>query len=576
MRAARLAVVFVAAKLLMLSGRELPCSVWTPIAFLWQDLAFVLAFAVCDRLMRRAAPGWIAYAMVCGYVALNVPVARATSSPLTWAMLRAADAALADSIKYFVTWTNIAAISILAALAIVLPLGLRRANNRLLLAGACCIAPLVALGPLAGSRIDTIGLDRNVFVLLAATTRPRISAAEAEEDWRLSPFAPDSTPQASELGGIAAGRNVLFVVLESAAAQYLRPYGAAEDPMPNLSRLASQGLLVENAYAVYPESIKGIYAILSSAYPAIDTEPAAYANLCHPSLPAVLAEADYCTGLFHSGRFEYLGMQSMIQDRGYQLLEDAGQIGGKRESSFGIDERSTVRRILGWIDGARGKRPFFVTYLPVAGHHPYETPEPGPFPEREEIDRYRNALHYADQALGMLLAGLRKRGLLRQTLVVVCGDHGQAFGQHAGNYGHTLFLYEENVRVPLVIAAPGAFDGPLRIQSVTSHIDVAPTILALLGLPTPACYQGRPLWDSRNHMALCFTDYSLALLGLRDGRWKFIYQWEGRRSKLFDLASDPEETTDLAPRYSLRAATYRDRLLRWSATQRNLVVKADN
>src|SRR5262249_29401306 len=161
------------------------------------------------------------------------------------------------------------------------------------------------------------------------------------------------------------------------------------------------------------------------------------------------------TGLFHSGRLDYLGMDEALKNRGYDTLEDAGDVGGEHESSFGIDEPSVVRRILRWIDELPAGRRFLVRYLPIAGHHPYQTPKRGPFRGGRDVDRYRNALHYADEALGQLIDGLRSRGLDGDTLFVITGDHGQAFGQHDGNFGHTLFLYEENVRVPLLLVAPG-------------------------------------------------------------------------------------------------------------------------
>src|SRR5437870_7648756 len=92
-------------------------------------------------------------------------------------------------------------------------------------------------------------------------------------------------------------------------------------------------------------------------------------------------------------------MEAIINGRGYQTLEDAGDIGGNHNSSFGVDEPATVARMLAWIDGLpRGQR-FFLTYLPIAGHHPYATPEHGPFAGTAEIDQYRNALHYGDASL---------------------------------------------------------------------------------------------------------------------------------------------------------------------------------
>src|SRR6185436_20134881 len=199
-----------------------------------------------------------------------------------------------------------------------------------------------------------------------------------------------------------------------------------------------------------------------------------------------------------------------------------------------------------WIDSLPRDQRFFLTYLPIAGHHPYATPDPGPFPGTDESSQYRNALHYADAALGELWRGLERRGLTGTTLFVIYGDHGEAFGQHPGNYGHTQFLYEENVRVPCLVAAPGLLQAPVRASGVGSLIDVAPTLLDLLGLSVPADYQGSSLLGEEGRAALFYTDYALPLVGLRDGSWKFIHELGSNRSKLFDLAQDPDERVNLA------------------------------
>ena len=230
--------------------------------------------------------------------------------------------------------------------------------------------------------------------------------------------------------------------------------------------------------------------------------------------------------------------------------------------------------MLAWIDSLRRDQMFFITYLRIAGHHPYDTPEPGPFPETNEFGRYRNALHYGDKALGKLFKGLKSRGLDTNTLFVIFGDHGEAFGQHEGNFGHTLFIDEENVHVPFLVAAPGLVRNGARVSSVASLIDTAPTILDLLGLPAPSDYQGVSLLKSEESMALFYTDYSLGFLGLRDGRWKFVYELESSRSTLFDLSADIPETNNVAARFPERVEAYRRHLLRWSAAQRELLARS--
>lgn len=364
---------------------------------------------------------------------------------------------------------------------------------------------------------------------------------------------------------------MVLVSLESTAASYLRPFGAADDPMPHLTELARQSILFENAYAVYPESIKGLYSVLCSSYPAIHTSPETYEHVPCDSLGEKLAQSSYRTGLFHSGRFGYLGMESIVRRRGFDVLEDAGQIGGDHHSSFGVDEPSTVKRILAWLDSLPAGDRFFVTYLPIAGHHPYATPGPGPFPQDNARGCYLNSLHYADDALGLLIDGLRERRLDENTLWVIFGDHGEAFGQHEGNFGHTLSVYEENVHVPFFIASRGLTTRQVRVQEAASLLDVAPTVLDLLGLALPSSYQGESLLTSRARMALFFTDYTLGLLGLRDDRWKFIHEMDSGRSKLFDLLGDPAERFDLSSQRVDLVAAYRAHLLRWCGYQRDRI-----
>ncbi len=577
MRSLALFGVFFIAKLAVLAGRPIDLSGWVLIAYFWQDVLVALLFYLLDRAVRRPWIGWMLYGSAILYVAINVPIARVLSSPLTWPMMKAAGGTLSDSIRHHITPVNLALMLLIAVVAVALPRLLRHVNVR---RRAALIIPaliVVLLGPFASSRVETIGLYRNPIMALVTTALPRLSAdvvsTKSEEDWRTSPLAESSAgDDLSGWRGTAAGRNVVLIVLESAGARYLHPYGANRDPMPNLSKLAEAALIFEDAYAVYPESIKGLFSTLCSRYPAMDTASESYAGITTPSLAFVLSRAGYRTALFHSGRFMYLGMEAVVENRGYEVLEDAGAIGGHIESSFGVDEPSTVSRALAWIDSLPQGERFFLTYLPIAGHHPYETPEPGPFPEQEESDRYLNALYYSDSSLGTLLQGLRERGLDQNTLFVIFGDHGQAFGQHEGNYGHSLFLYDENIRVPYLIASPGLINRQVRIAKTVSIIDTAPTILDLLGLPPPADYQGVSALEARSAMALFYTDYSLGLMGLRDGCWKFIDELDSGRSKLFDLCQDAAESKDLSDLYPERVTAYRNLLRRWSAAQKALIV----
>ena len=572
LRGACLLGVLLTARMAVLAGRSLPLSLWSPLAYAWQDILVAILFVAIDARLKRPRLAWTVYFGLALYVAVNVPITRVLSTPLTWTMYRAARGPLADAVLHYVTFGNLVALIIPLIAATALPALLKRHMLRLSGTALASALLVVVVGPLATSRVETAGLHRNALGALVATSIARVAAKGAVDEWRSTPFTQrasdvDLTP----LRGSMRGRNVVLVALESTGARHLGLYGGTPDPAPNLTALARQSIVFERAYSVYPESIKGLFATLCSRYPAFDTPPEIYAEVPCTSLAASLHGAGYRTALVHSGRFNYLGMRSIIERRGFDVLEDAGAIGGSVASSFGIDDGSTVARVLSWIDSIGRTAPFFVTYLPTSGHNPYVTTVPGPFSSDSDFWRYMNALHESDAAFGRLIEGLRQRNLLENTLFVVFGDHGEAFGEHPGNFAHTLFIQEENVRIPLVIAAPGAIETPVRLSRIASVIDIAPTLLDLLGLPAERLHQGATLLPPDSQMALFYTDYSIGWLGLADGCWKYLYDLDSTRSRLFDVCKDPGETRDYASQHVERTTAYRDRVLAWAAAQKDLI-----
>lgn len=571
------------------------------VAGLGQDLGLALALGLCAaalgllaaRLGARAGAlarsiGWSLFGLLALYLALTAPAAAILGSPLTWPMLAGAGTALGDSVRAQIGWANGLAVAAVLATALLLPRALRGAGAARASALILGLA-LLALAALLGQAVEPPpgGGHRNALVALGETAwRGRALAgaralARAQEDptgASLASQLPEEGPAVDlrAFAGAARGRNLIWVVLESTGAAYLKPYGAQRDPMPRLSAMAEGGIVFEQAYAVYPESVKGIFSLLCAA----ETEPyraaSAYAASARPcrDLAALLGDAGYETALYHSGRFAYLGMREILAGRGYKRMVDAGGIGGPHASSFGVDENAAVDRILADLDRRAPNRPFFVHYLPIAGHHPYESPGTGPRPfgERDNFHRYLSDLAMGDAALGRLIDGVAVRGLAEETLWVFSGDHGEAFEQHPGNIAHSLFIYEENMRVPLIVVAPGltnripnsagAGSPPLRAPQIASLVDVAPTILALLGLDAPPDWQGRSLLAPDPGAAHFYTDHTSWQEGLRHGSWKYILDRDSGRGELFDLAADPGETRDVSPEHPARAARYREHLER--------------
>src|SRR6266545_3130928 len=167
MKALCLFGVLFLARILILLGRDVPLSLWSPIAYLWQDSLIVLLFAVVERFtVRRPWVAWTVYSATALYVALNLPLVRLMSSPMTWPMLRATRGTLADSIRHHLTVENLILIGLVLVAAGVAPLLLHRLRlpQRVRIGLGLAAVVLVALGPLAAARVDTAGLHRNVFL----------------------------------------------------------------------------------------------------------------------------------------------------------------------------------------------------------------------------------------------------------------------------------------------------------------------------------------------------------------------------------------------------------------------------
>jgi len=121
MRAAGLVLVLMIARALALADQPIGWSVWLPSALIWHDVAIGVLFWIVDRLTRDSKWMWAPYAVIVVWAAVNVPVVRALSSPLTWPMLRATGGPLADSIAYYATPANLIAIALVLVSGAVMP-----------------------------------------------------------------------------------------------------------------------------------------------------------------------------------------------------------------------------------------------------------------------------------------------------------------------------------------------------------------------------------------------------------------------------------------------------------------------
>lgn len=251
---------------------------------------------------------------------------------------------------------------------------------------------------------------------------------------------------------------------------------------------------------------------------------------------------------------------------------------GTMVSSWGMDDPPMFDQLLQWIGKDPGK-PFYVMVWTQQTHDPYSQgpgqqllPLGGDTTTRKglALNRYLNNLHVADEQLGRLFATLRQRHLDQNTLVVITGDHGEAFGFPHPWFFHGTALYQESTNVPLILWNPVLFNPGSRSDVVGAHVDLNPTVFDLMGIDSPASWQGFSLKDPNRPQRCYFSsDTGYLLEGMRQGNEKYIYNATLGREELYDLASDPTEQHNLAKQQPNLCREYNERLAAWTNFQRD-------
>jgi Flp pilus assembly protein TadD len=364
-----------------------------------------------------------------------------------------------------------------------------------------------------------------------------------------------------------AARSLLFITIDTLRADRVGVYGHAAARTPALDALAREGAQFTQAFATSPVTLPSHASLMTGRYPAghAARHNGMRLDLKTPTLAGRLSQDGFATAAFIAAfpldrRFGLiLGFQT-YGDRlprgpdGRQLNERAG--------------RAVVDEALAWLDRHRGRRFFLWVHL-FEPHAPYGDPSAGR--NRPAIARYDDEVAEADAQIARLLAGL---GADRtSTLIVAASDHGEAFGEH-GEIGHSLFVYDTTLHVPLIIAGPGV-PRARTVAGPVSLIDVAPTVTALLGVPAldadgvdlrPAIEKGaaapRELYAETFAPLLDFGWSPLRTVRSED--LKYI---DAPKPELFDLARDPAEATNILEGSRPRAAAMQERVQRYGGVE---------
>ncbi len=388
-------------------------------------------------------------------------------------------------------------------------------------------------------------------------------------------------PIAAYAPGAAARRpNLLLIMLESVPWKRTSFGDGPAGLTPQLERLAAESTLFRRAYTTSGHSDYAQMAVLSSLHPRKYPEHDYYARLDYPRTLVwdALAAAGYATAMFSCQNERWGNMLAYLDTPGLGLLRhsldwpEARHRGSGPESK--VFEETPVAAWKSWLGSGRD-RPWFAYLNFQANHFPYEVPPEAPrpyapwridfpasffnYPPAKApvlVNRFNNALAYSDRWIGEVRAELERTGEWPDTVLAVVSDHGEAFYEH-GHPTHGTALHEEQVRSLMLVRRPGA--AARAVDEPVGLLDLAPALLAALGLPPHGNFQGRgdvldPAYSAAGR-PLFFTIQGMTSADgvLRDG-WKYLYNLDRGEARLYDLATDPGETTDLAATEPARAA----------------------
>jgi arylsulfatase A-like enzyme len=350
--------------------------------------------------------------------------------------------------------------------------------------------------------------------------------------------------------------NVVMVVMESVGTRDLGLYSAPYKDTPQLERLAAHSALFDRVFAAQGNTSAAMTALFCSLYPRLAWFPVPRwrPDLAAVGLPALLAQHGYATGFLDSG--------SIGEDRRAEFLLDHGfgvVAAGRRDPRLPQDG-PLLPAAVDWIDAHKSK-PFFLTLWTMDTHHPYIVAGDRNYGVRDPaLNRYLNGVQSMDALIGQLADQLKKMGLADNTLLVITGDHGEAFSEH-GQSIHGFTVYNEELQVPLLIINPRLFPHERLMNGPARQIDIAPTLLSLLGIPEPAQWQGMSMFRwPRGRRVYMFSANGNYLLGLIDGNMKYIYDFNLDRAELYDLATDPYEHNNLSSDPTYAALMGREKL----------------
>jgi arylsulfatase A-like enzyme len=376
-----------------------------------------------------------------------------------------------------------------------------------------------------------------------------------------------------QAGDCAPPLTIVYLV-DTLRADHTTPYGYARDTTPHLAQLAKDAVVFEAAIAHASWTKPSVASLMTSQLPGRHRAVQLRDKLDqgHLTLAEMLKSKGFSTGAVIANSVIY--SQGVDFEQGFDVF--LGMHGAEDRPSKIVEAGPVVDAALRFLD-TRAGRPTFLYAHTMDPHVPYTPPppfdrryEPHPAPGhpgidprsdyKEPLDRermiaqYDGEIAYGDQEFGRFVQGLKERGLYERALIVFMGDHGEEFLDH-GKWLHGRSVFDELVRIPLIVKFPGLEHAGTRVAQQVQEVDVFPTVLAAMELPVPppGVVQGHPLQlvlEDKLKERPAVSEIShrgIVAHAMRTGRDKYIQRYSPEEGQLyFDLVKDPKEQHDVS------------------------------
>ena len=540
------------------AGRHFEGGRRVPFALALGFVAALAAFALAPRLaraltLRPGARGAAALVAVVVAAAIALELANSRVLPRLYPAFHLGLNALT---------LLVAAVGALGWIAIDpgLDLALRRRTQRRALGAARLIRAALALGLFALGAATSPGAARRLArldnVRLIYLERAPLLGRVVELAAEIAPPEPldaaaDTAPLASGHAIDLRGRDLVLITVDALRADHVGAYGYARKTTPNLDRLAESGVVFDAAYSPTPHTSYAVTSLMTGKF----MRPLVLQGMGGDSETWAdhLRRYGFRTAAFYPPAVFFIDAERFerFRDRGldfeYRKVEFAPASARAAQVEAYLRTVPADRRVFLWVH----------LFEP---HEPYEAHPEFPFGDRD-VDRYDAEIAAADAGIGAILAAVR--AVRPEAAAIVTADHGEEFSEHGGRY-HGTTVYEEQVRVPLVIAAPGLFK-PHRVAAPVALVDLLPTVLAGLEIPRPARIRGADLGAFLAGTApvdapgLAFAETEAQTM-LAKGPLRLVCARKIAACALYDVVKDPGETMDLAPARPGDVATLRAEL----------------